>query len=137
MTAPSLGQIIVKGRADVTSVRLPSFYYWMNQQLWLRWFRRVPGGVVTYSHPDIRKYALKFGYHHSDLWYVPNGSDTAAADRVPDQPKRYDLVWTGRVHPQKGIDDLLATLSWLKEQLPDFRGLIIGKSREALEPLVR
>jgi glycosyltransferase involved in cell wall biosynthesis len=137
MTAPTFGQILFKGRADVTSIRLPSLYYWMSQQLSLRWFRRVPGGIVTYSHPDIRDYALKFGYRESDLIYVPNGSDAAAADRVPEQPKRFDLAWMGRVHPQKGIDDLLAMLTWLKKQLPDFRAMIIGKSQDALEPRVR
>jgi glycosyltransferase involved in cell wall biosynthesis len=137
MTAPTLGEIITKGRADVTGVRLPSLYYWMSQQLSLRWFRRVPGGIVTYSHPAIRDYALKFGYSESRLWYVPNGSDAEAADLVPDQAKQFDVVWAGRVHPQKGVDDLLTSFQWLKQQLPDFRAVIIGKSKDALEPVVR
>jgi glycosyltransferase involved in cell wall biosynthesis len=137
MTAPTFGQILFRRRADVTSLRLPSLYYWMSQQLSLRWFRRCHGGIVTYSHPQIREYALKFGYQESDLWYVPNGSDVAIADGVPEQPKKFDLAWTGRVHPQKGIDDLLATLVWLKQRLPDFRAVIIGKSRDKLEPVIR
>jgi glycosyltransferase involved in cell wall biosynthesis len=137
MTAPTFGQILFKRRDDVAFVRLPSFYYWMSQQLSLRWFRRCRGGIVTYSHPQIRDYALKFGYRESDLWYVPNGSDVAAADRVPEQPKKFDLAWTGRVHPQKGIDDLLATLAWLKQQLPDYRAVIIGQSKDKLEPVIR
>jgi glycosyltransferase involved in cell wall biosynthesis len=95
------------------------------------------GGLVTYSHPEMKAYLLQLGYRESGLGYVPNGSDVEAADRVPGQPKRFDVVWTGRVHPQKGIDDLLATLAWLKERLPDFRAIIIGKNKEALEPTVR
>jgi len=137
MTAPTLGQVLLKGRADVTSTRLPSLYYWMSQQLSLRWFRRVRNGIVTYSHPEMREYLKRFGYEESRLVYVPNGSDATAADRVPEQPKQFDLAWMGRVHPQKGIDDLLATLVWLKQRLPDFRAVIIGKSKDALEPLVR
>jgi glycosyltransferase involved in cell wall biosynthesis len=137
MTAPTFGQILFRRRADVTSLRLPSLYYWMSQQLSLRWFRRYQNGIITYSHPQIREYALKFGYQESDLWYVPNGSDVAIADGVPEQPKIFDLAWTGRVHPQKGIDDLLATLVWLKQRLPDFRAVIIGKSRDKLEPVIR
>jgi glycosyltransferase involved in cell wall biosynthesis len=136
MTAPTLGQVLSKGRADVTSMRLPSLYYWMSQQLSLRWFRRVRNGMVTYSHPGIRDYLKRFGYAESRLWYVPNGSDAAAANRVPDQPKQFDVAWVGRVHPQKGVDDLLATLAWLKQRLPDFRAVIIGKSEDALAPLV-
>jgi glycosyltransferase involved in cell wall biosynthesis len=46
------------------------------------------------------------------------------------------VAWLGRVHPQKGIEDLLATLVWLKQQLPDFRAVIIGKSRDRLEPVM-
>ncbi|HUA38933.1 MAG TPA: glycosyltransferase [Candidatus Sulfopaludibacter sp.] len=137
MTAPTLGQILFRRREDIASVRLPSLYYWMSQQLSLRRFRRCPSGIVTYSHPQIREYALRFGYRESDLWYVPNGSNVVTADRVPEQPKKFDLAWTGRVHPQKGIADLLVTLAWLKQQLPDFRAVIIGQSRDKLEPLLR
>ena len=136
MTAPTLGQVLSKGRADVTSSRLPSLYYWMSQQLSLRWFRRIRNGIVTYSHPQIRDYLKQFGYAESNLWYVPNGSDVALADRVPPQPKQFDMAWMGRVHPQKGIDDLLATLAWLKQQMPDFRAVIIGKSQDKLEPVI-
>jgi glycosyltransferase involved in cell wall biosynthesis len=93
--------------------------------------------LVTYSHPEMRDYLLTFGYREADLCYVPNGSDVAAADRVPAQTKEFDVAWTGRVHPQKGIDDLLATLAWLKQRLPDFRAVIIGKSQDALAPVVR
>jgi glycosyltransferase involved in cell wall biosynthesis len=137
MIAPTFSQVVFKSRADVTTTRLSSLYYWMSQQLSLRWFRRVRGGVVTYSHPEMREYLLRFGYEAAQLFYVPNGSDVSAAERVPPQPKQFDLAWVGRVHPQKGIDDLLATLAWLKKQLPNFRAIIIGKSKETLEPVVR
>jgi len=137
MIAPSFWQVVFKSRGDVTSTRLASLYYWASQQLSLRLFRRVSNGIVTYSHPEMRDYLLRFGYDPGQLFYVPNGGDVAAAERVPPQAKLYDLAWTGRVHPQKGIDDLLLTLAWLKQQLPDFRAIIIGKSRERLEPVVR
>jgi glycosyltransferase involved in cell wall biosynthesis len=137
MIAPTLGQVLTKGRADVTGTRLSSLYYWMSQRYSLWRFRKVRGGIVTYGHPEMKDYMLGLGYDESALWYVPNGSDTEAADRVPQPPKQFDLAWTGRVHPQKGIDDLLETLTWLKQRLPDFRAMIIGKSRDALEPVIR
>ena len=137
MMAPTLRQVLCKGRADVTASRLASLYYWMSQQFSLRCFRLCCGGVVTFSHPEMRDYLMTFGYRESSLEYVPNGSDVEAANRVPPQPRQFDVAWTGRVHPQKGIDDLLALLIRLKERLPDFRAIIIGKSREALEPRVR
>ena len=137
MIAPTLGQVLRKSRADVSASRLASLYYWMSQQFSLRFFRLCKNGFVTYSHPDMREYLLRFGYRESQLTYAPNGMDVTAADHTPDQPKKFDVAWTGRVHPQKGIDDLLALLKWLKERLPDFRAVIIGRSKETLEPMVR
>jgi len=137
MMAPTFKQVLFKTRADVTSTRLNSLYFWLSQQLSLRWFRRCPGGIVTYSHPEIKDYLLKFGYRESSLWYVPNGSDAVTAARIPEQPKQYDVAWTGRVHPQKGIDDLLATFTWLKQQLPDFKAIVIGNSKKWLEPVIQ
>jgi glycosyltransferase involved in cell wall biosynthesis len=137
MTAPTFGQVLFKRRADVPASRFGSLHFWFSQQLSLRCFRFCRGGFVIYGHPEIREYLLRFGYRDSQLVYVGNGIDVAAAERVPDQPKQFDVAWTGRVHPQKGIADLLATLKWLGEKLPDFRAIIIGKSKDALEKPVR
>jgi glycosyltransferase involved in cell wall biosynthesis len=131
MTAPSLRQVLFRTRADVPPSRFGSLHFWFSQQLSLRCFRLCRGGFVIYGHPEIKDYLLRFGYRESQLVYVGNGIDVSAAQSVPDQPKQFDVAWTGRVHPQKGIDDLLATLKWLKEQLPDFRAVIIGKSKDA------
>jgi len=136
MMAPRLGEVMFKTRADVTMVRLPAFYFWLSQQFSGRLFRFCRDGVITYPHPEIRDYLMRFGHRESALWYVPNGSDAAMADRVPPQPKQFDVAWLGRVHPQKGIDDLLATMAWLKQQLPDFRAVIIGKAQDQLEPVI-
>jgi glycosyltransferase involved in cell wall biosynthesis len=135
MMAPRLGEVLFKSRADVTTLRLAAFYFWLSQQFSGRLFRFCRGGVITYPHPEIRDYLMRFGQPESGLWYIPNGSDVALADRVPPQPKQFDVAWMGRVHPQKGIDDLLATLAWLKQQVPDFRAVIIGKSQDKLEPV--
>jgi glycosyltransferase involved in cell wall biosynthesis len=137
MIAPSLAQVIWRTRADVPATRLASLYYWASQQFSLRGFRFCKNGYVTYSHPEMREYLLRFGYRAERLTYVANGMDVTVADRIPDQPKQFDVVWTGRVHAQKGIDDLLATLKWLKARLPDFRAILIGKSKDELEPIVR
>jgi len=137
MTAPTLKEIIFRTRADVTPTRLASLYYWMSQHFSLRFFRFCKNGFVTYAHPEIGEYARRFGYRESQLAYVPNAVDVTSADRVPAQPKQFDVAWTGRVHPQKGIDDLLATLARMRERIPDFRAVIIGKAKDALEQPVR
>jgi len=137
MMAPSFKEIILRTRADVPASRVASLHYWFAQQLALRWFRFVKKGFVTYGHPEMREYLLKFGYRDSQMTSVPNAIDVKTVDGVPAQSKQFDLAWTGRVHAQKGIDDLLATMKWLGEKIPDFRMVIIGKSKETLEPVIR
>jgi len=137
MMAPSLKEIILRSRADVPASRVASVHYWFAQQLALRWFRFVKKGFVTYGHPEMREYLLKFGYRESQMSPALNAIDVKTVDSVPAQSKQFDLAWTGRVHAQKGVDDLLATLKWLGEKIPDFRMVIIGKSKEILEPIIR
>lgn len=137
MIAPSLREVLFRSRADVPASRLPSLYYWFSQQLSLRLFRFCRGRRMTYSHPEMKPYLQRFGYAEAELTYVANGMDVEAADHTPEQPKEYDVVWTGRVHPQKGIADLLATLEWLSQKCPGFRAVIIGKNKDVLEPKIR
>lgn len=137
MMAPTLKEVITQGRADVTRSRLASFYYWASQQYSLRRFSRCARKRFSYGHPNMRSYLRGFGYEEDELVYVANGMDVDIADRVADPPKQYDLVWTGRVHPQKGIEDLLAALAWLAQNLPGFKAVIIGKSREQLASRVQ
>ncbi|HEY2082624.1 MAG TPA: glycosyltransferase family 4 protein [Verrucomicrobiae bacterium] len=137
MMAPSLKEIIFRTRADVPRSRIASLHYWFTQQFSLRCFRFCRTGFVTYGHPEMREYLLRFGYRESQMTSVPNAIDVTTVDRVPPQRKEFDVAWTGRIHAQKGIDDLLATLKSLGERLPDFRAVIIGKSNETLEPLIR
>jgi glycosyltransferase involved in cell wall biosynthesis len=58
--------------------------------------------------------------------------DVETADSVPAQEKQFDVVWMGRVHRQKGIDDLMAALQFLTRNFPDFRALLIGNLKPAL-----
>lgn len=137
MMAPSLKEIIFRTRADVPASRVASLHYWAAQQFALRAFRFCKKGFVTYGHPEMHDYLLRFGYRESQLTSVPNAIDVATVDSVPAQVRQFDVAWTGRVHAQKGIDDLLATLKWLGEKMSDFRAVIIGKSKETLEPIIR
>ncbi len=137
MLAPTLGEIINRSRPDIPASRLASIYYWASQQLSLRLLRFCKGRHVTYSHPDMKPYLQRLGYVDSEMTYVANGMDVRLADQTPAQPKEYDVAWTGRVHAQKGIEDLLASFEHLSRRLENFRGLVIGRSKEVLEPRIR
>lgn len=136
MDCPTFAEVVKGSRPDVKPIRLPSLHYWLAQNQSLRAFQRCPEKVLFYVHPNQVPRLLRLGYKESELVYISNGIDVAKADAMPPQEKSYDVVWTGRVHQQKGIEDLLATLVYLNQQLPDFRAVIIGNVRTVLEPRI-
>lgn len=64
--------------------------------------------------------------------WISCGIDSVSADAVPEQNKIYDVVWIGRMHRQKGVEDLLDTLQFLAPRIQNFRALIIGDVQEQL-----
>lgn len=134
MDAPTFGQIVRCSRPDVPPLRLNSIYYWASQNLSLRLFRFCSNKRLLYVHPAMKPRLLRIGYREDELAYVSNGMDLELADSTPAQPKEYDVVWIGRLHRQKGIEDLLSTLSHLKAILPGFRAVLIGRLEEELKP---
>jgi glycosyltransferase involved in cell wall biosynthesis len=137
MEAPTLGQIIRRSRPDVDAVRLASLHYWASQGHSLRRFCRKRVKHVLYLHPLMRPRLERLRVRPDEMSLVSYGLDVAAAEAVPAQRREYDVVWIGRVHRQKGIDDLLDTLVHLQSRLPDLRAVFIGGVREALLPEVQ
>jgi len=94
----------------------------------------VPRIHLLYLHPlmEPRLSALGIGPDRRTL--LSYGLELGPTDAVPEQPRAYDAVWIGRVHRQKGIDDLLATLRHLAARLPNFKCIVIGNVLDALAP---
>ena len=136
MNAPSLREILFQARPDVTPLRLPSLYFWLSQGTSLRRFRGCANKRMLYVHPDMRARLLRLGFRESEIVFGSNGVDVVVADQVPPQEKEYDAVWIGRVHTQKGIEDLMQTLAFLARKVEGFKALIIGRVKEELAPKV-
>lgn len=158
MEAPRLGQIITRSRPDVDPMRLASLHYWASQEWSLHRFcqfgtltkprsdRLVPGFNDYISHPGTTPKHLfylhplmeprldKLGVRPHERTLVSYGLEVGPTDAVPKQERIYDAVWIGRVHRQKGIEDLLTTLQLLAQRLPNFRAMFIGNVRDALTP---
>lgn len=137
MEAPTLGQILRRSRPDVDSLRLASLHYWISQEWSLRRFARCKTKRLFYLHPLMEPRLHKLGVRDDEMTLVSYGLDVAATNAVPAQTRVYDVVWIGRVHRQKGIDDLLATLAYLARRLENFRAIFIGNVRDGLQPRVR
>jgi glycosyltransferase involved in cell wall biosynthesis len=177
MEAPTLGQIITRGRPDVDPMRLASLHYWASQEWSLRRFAACERGRTAarpgpqrvrhaesasnserhssasaaadgdrprsegaprihlfYLHPLMEPRLSALGVGPDRRTLLSYGLELGPTDAVPEQPRAYDAVWIGRVHRQKGIDDLLATLKHLAARLPDFKCIVIGNVRDALAP---
>ena len=134
MQAPSLGQVICRGRPDVDTLRIASLYYWASQNFSLWLFRFCRNKRMLMVHPTMRGQLLARGYRAAELTDISFGVDVEKAVAARGQNKIYDAVWIGRVHRQKGIDDLLATLAHLAGQIENFRAILIGDLRAELLP---
>jgi glycosyltransferase involved in cell wall biosynthesis len=130
MDAPTFWQIVFRLRPDVTMFRLNSIYYWASQNLSLWLFRWLEGKRLFYVHPDMKPRLRALGYHEKEMVFISNGMNLQVAEQVPPQKKEYDVIWLGRVHRQKGIDDLLAILVILARELKDFRAVLVGRLGE-------
>ena len=143
MEAPSFAQIVTRGRPDVDPKRLASLHYWASQEYSLRRFcaaTRAQGQPVRrhmfYLHPLMEPRLQRLGLAPADRTLLSYGLEVGPTDAVPAQERVYDAVWIGRVHRQKGIEDLLATLQFLAARLSGFRVMMIGNVREAMLPLL-
>jgi glycosyltransferase involved in cell wall biosynthesis len=134
MECPTFGEILRRSRPDVAANRLSSIYYWLSQNTSLRLFRWVKRKRMVYLHPAMKPRLLGLGYREEELHFVSYGLETAAAAAAQPGPKEYDVCWIGRVHIQKGVDDLLAALVELSKKLPDFKAIMIGNLEKDLGP---
>jgi glycosyltransferase involved in cell wall biosynthesis len=134
MEAPTFRQVLTRGRPDVDPKRLASLHYWASQEWSLRRFGALPRKHVLHLHPLQVPRLESVGVRRHEMTLVSYGLEVGPTDAVPKQTRSYDAVWIGRVHRQKGIDDLLATLQFLAGRLPDLRVIFIGNVKEGLAP---
>ena len=132
MDAPRFDQIVARSRPDVDPARLASLHYWASQEYSIRRFARCLRKHFLHLHPAMKFRLMQLGVREDELTYVSYGLDIAPVEAVPPQKRIYDVVWIGRVHRQKGIDDLLACCEFLRDRLEGFRAVFIGNVRDAL-----
>jgi glycosyltransferase involved in cell wall biosynthesis len=137
MEAPRLGEIAARSRPDVDALRAASLHYWGSQEYSLRHFCRCSPKHLFYLHPAMNPRLKKLGVREDEMTYVSYGLEVTLNESVPAPPREYDVVWIGRVHRQKGIDDLLMTLEFLRDKLENFRAVFIGNVKDALLPEIQ
>jgi len=136
MVAPRLAEIIRRSRPDVPASRLASVHYALSQGFALWAFRHSRHKKIFYVHPTMHGRLLSLGYKPSETVFISNGVDVEMADRIPEQSKRYDVIWIGRVHAQKGIEEMLQTLVHLKDRVANFSAVLVGRLEADLKPRI-
>lgn len=134
MEAPRLSEIITRSRPDVDAARASSLHYWGSQEYSLHRFCRCSPRHIFYLHPLMHPRLQKLGVREDEMTFVSYGLEVPLNESVPAPAREFDVVWIGRVHRQKGIDDLLATLEFLAKRLENFRAVFIGNVKDALTP---
>ncbi len=134
MNAPGFGEIVTRSRPDVDALRAASLHYWASQRHSLRRFAGCKHKHLFHLHPAMKPDLRALGFRDDELTYVSYGLEVTLNESVPAPPREFDAVWIGRVHRQKGIDDLLATLECLAKKLENFRAVFIGNVKDALAP---
>lgn len=73
-----------------------------------------------------------------EVTVIPNGIDTKEIAAVPPAPGHWDLLFAGRLIPEKRVDLLIDSVPGLLARYPSLRVLVLGDgpSRPALEELV-
>lgn len=82
--------------------------------------------ICVTSQPDIAPFAKK-GKNSNDIFVVKGGVDYQVLSRFQ-RPvaKRYEAVYVGRFHPQKGVLEMIDIWKLVTEQIPGAKLAIIG-----------
>lgn len=112
--------------------RLIGFFYWLLQKpsLWI--IKKKADKVLVTSEPDVAAFV---GRHRgrSDVIVIRGGLDLKESEgylsggaAIPVEKRRYDAVFIGRFHPQKGLLELIDVWAGVCAAEPGARLALIG-----------
>ncbi len=107
----------------------PGFWftaYWPFQQYMYRRTLREAEMILTTGAPD-RDVIISAGRAPESVFAIKGGVDLSVPQGVPEpKEKAFDAVFIGRLHPQKGLLELLDVWKLLMVKKPDARLAVIG-----------
>lgn len=106
---------------------------YLMQRISLMLIRSRADLVVAVS-PLMRDKLIQEGVPSKKIACIPNGVDLRLMQSISPSPERYDAVFLGRLHPSKGVLDLVEVWKQVVEHRKGSRLVIIGQG-EAEEEL--
>jgi glycosyltransferase involved in cell wall biosynthesis len=89
----------------------------------------LPDRIICPSRMTGRRVVTDLGYRRT-VFLLPNGVDARLADAVPRTDREVDVVFVGRLIPDKNVDLLLRALARLAADGCPVRGLVVGDGPE-------
>jgi len=87
-------------------------------------------GIILSNNPWYRR-TLEKWFPKNRIHILDRYSGAAVSPF--DGEKKYDVAWCGRIHPQKGLADLVDVVCRLKQHKPDVKLILIGSGEKRNE----
>ncbi len=107
---------------------LMNIYHFLIQQIVLFLAKCFADTVLVSNTLDKTTLIEKKGFDKDRLLVTYGGVNFEEIDKVADAEKRYDSIFIGRLHPQKGIDDLIQAWEKVCVEKNDAKLLILGRA---------
>lgn len=120
----------VEGKLQIPTLRA-SLYYLM-QQISIFLAKKFKFKILVLNKID----EIVIKKHVDDVHVVPMGVDLNSYSYKEDTTSEFDAIFVGRIHPQKGLNDLIKIWKIVSEKLPNAKlALIGGGSQEDIKDL--
>lgn len=105
--------------------KLQGIYYYETQKL-IIFFLKHFANLVLVSNSLDREFLIKKGFKEGHVLVTFGGVDFK---EIPQKkfPKKFDAVWVGRLHVQKGIDDLFLAWKEVIKTYPKAKLAVVGE----------
>lgn len=125
--------------SDYSGGKLKGSLFYINELIFLHCVKIFRGAVLTASEYDRQKLVRERGIPAENVLAIRGGVDVDFFQSVLPQPIRFDAVFVGRFHPQKGLPELMEI--WSQAVACDSRRTLAlvggGKQENELRSLVR
>ena len=98
-------------KGEVKAPSLNGIFYWLMQKPIFWFYKSFADGIVVTSEPDLLRFPKQIKNKHFVV--IRGGVDFSAIKKFKDEnktvykEKKYDAVYMGRFHPQKGVLELI------------------------------
>lgn len=127
-----------KGLPTVFTVHGTSLGTGLNNPL-KNWLEQLILTKLAYSAQiSVSQDFLKVKNVNKKIYYIPNGVEVKNFDKIiPTKPNDPTMLFVGRLHPQKNLENLLSAVSIAKGDIPQIKLIIVGDGpqRQSLKAL--